>query len=233
MPDPIAVVRLGTRASALARWQTAYVARLLRAARPGLQTEVRVISTRGDRVLDTPLPLVGGKGLFTAELEAALRDGTIDLAVHSLKDLPTETPAGLAVGAVPRRGDPRDALVSRGGYALPTLPAGATVGTSSRRRGAQLLYRRPDLRLADVRGNVDTRLGKALDAGGSYDAIVLASARHWTPAGSHCWRRSTTVPAGRPSPPSGPSWPASGAGAPCPLRPTPDSSSATSGSGAG
>jgi hydroxymethylbilane synthase len=152
------------------------VARLLRAARPGLRTEVRVISTRGDRVLDTPLPLVGGKGLFTAELEAALRDGTIDLAVHSLKDLPTETPAGLAVGAVLRRGDPRDALVSRDGYALQTLPAGATVGTSSRRRGAQLLYRRPDLQLADVRGNVDTRLGKALDAGGAYDAIVLAYA---------------------------------------------------------
>ncbi|MCB9155437.1 MAG: hydroxymethylbilane synthase, partial [Caldilineae bacterium] len=118
MPDP--VVRLGTRGSALARWQTDHVAGLLRAAWPGLVCTVEVFQTEGDRVLDTPLPLIGGKGLFTAELEAALRGGRIDLAVHSLKDLPTEMPAGLALGAVPERADAADVLVSRAGYTLET-----------------------------------------------------------------------------------------------------------------
>ena len=167
---------LGTRASALARWQTAHVGDLLQQAWPGLEVQTRVISTRGDRVLDTPLPLMGGKGVFTAELEAALMRGEIDFAVHSLKDLPTETPPGLAIGAVPPRGQPGDALVSRAGYTLATLPQDAAVGTSSSRRAAQLLHHRPDLRVLDIRGNVDTRLKKAFDPDGDYDAILLALA---------------------------------------------------------
>lgn len=173
---PVSSVRLGTRGSALARWQTDHVADLLRAAWPGLAVHVHIIATRGDRTLDTPLPLLGGKGLFTAELEAALRSGDIDLAVHSLKDLPTGPTAGLVIGATPRRANPADVLVSRDGRTLETLPDGATVGTSSRRRAAQLLRHRPDLRIIDVRGNVDTRLRKALDPDGLYDAIVLAYA---------------------------------------------------------
>ena len=174
MPDP--VVRLGTRGSALARWQTDHVASLLRSAWPNLVCHVEIIQTQGDRVLDTPLPLIGGKGVFTAELEAALRSGAIDLAVHSLKDLPTETPAGLALGAVPERAQVADVLVSRAGYTLDVLPDGGTVGTSSRRRAAQLLARRSDLHIVDLRGNVDTRIRKALADDGPYDAIVLAHA---------------------------------------------------------
>lgn len=176
MAEQVRTVRLGTRGSALARWQTDYVAGLLHQAWPALQVEVEVITTHGDVTLDTPLPLIGGKGVFTAELEAALRAGSIDFAVHSLKDLPTETPSGLTIGAIPRRADPRDSLISRGRYTLETLPQGATVGTSSRRRSAQLLAERPDLQLADIRGNIDTRIRKALDANGPYDAIVLATA---------------------------------------------------------
>lgn len=176
MIDPPTVVRIGTRGSALARWQADHVAGLLRAAHAGLRVEISVIETHGDRVLDTPLPLIGGKGLFTAELEAELRGGAIDLAVHSLKDLPTEEPHGLVVGAVPRRANPQDVLVSRSGAALDALPPGGAVGTSSRRRTAQVLRRRPDLHVLDIRGNVDTRLRKALDPGGPYDAVILARA---------------------------------------------------------
>lgn len=176
MNDSQHTVRLGTRGSALARRQTDYIAGLLRAAWPGLACETVIIRTAGDRVLDTPLPLLGGKGAFTAELEAALGRREIDLAVHSLKDLPVAAPAGLTLGAVPARGEAADVLVSRAGYTWETLPRGATVGTSSRRRAAQLLYRRPDLRVRDIRGNVDTRLRKALAADGEYDAIVLAHA---------------------------------------------------------
>ncbi len=174
MPDR--TIRIGTRGSALARWQTDHVAGLLRAAYADLKVEITVISTQGDRVLDQPLPLVGGKGLFTAELEAALRGGEIDCAVHSLKDLPTELGDGLTVGAIPKRADPADALVSRAGHTLATLPTGASVGTSSRRRAAQLLHARPDLQMRDIRGNVDTRIRKALDPDGDYDAILLAFA---------------------------------------------------------
>ncbi len=173
---PERTIRIGTRGSALARWQTDHVADLLRAAYADLTVEVTVISTQGDRVLDQPLPLVGGKGLFTAELEAALHSGEIDCAVHSLKDLPTELGAGLIVGAIPQRADPADALVSRDGHTLATLPEGARIGTSSRRRAAQLLHTRPDLQMRDIRGNVDTRIRKALDPDGDYDAILLAFA---------------------------------------------------------
>jgi hydroxymethylbilane synthase len=170
------VIRIGTRGSALALWQTEYVAGLLRAAWPELRVETQIFTTRGDQVLDVPLPSVGGKGLFTAELEAALRAGTIDLAVHSLKDLPTDDPDGLTVGANPPRENPADVLIARGGHTLMTLPEGAKIGTSSLRRAAQLRHVRPDLEMRDIRGNVDTRVRKALDADGPYDAIVLAAA---------------------------------------------------------
>lgn len=168
--------RLGTRSSDLALWQTQHVRDLVAEAWPGIDVILETFSTRGDQILDTPLPLIGGKGLFTAELEAALRDGGIDAAVHSLKDLPTETPAGLILGAIPERANPADVLVSRSGLTLGRLPLGATVGTSSRRRAAQLLTARPDLSIADIRGNVPTRIRKAMDPEGPYDAVVLAYA---------------------------------------------------------
>ncbi len=163
-----------TRPSALARWQTQWVIRALEAAHPDLTCQEEVIVTHGDRVLNKPLPEIGGKGLFTQELEAALLAGRVDAAVHSLKDLPTEMPPGLTVGAVPRRAEARDALVSAQGYTLETLPQAAVVGTSSLRRAAQLLAVRPDLQIRPLRGNVDTRVRKALE--GQYDAIVLAGA---------------------------------------------------------
>lgn len=173
---PLDPVRIGTRGSALACLQTEIVAQALRVAWPGVVTETVVITTTGDAVQDRPLTAIGGKGLFTAELEAALRDGSIDLAVHSLKDLPGEPSRGLVLGAVLLREDERDALVSRGGYTLAGLPDGAVVGTGSLRRGAQVRALRPDLCIEDLRGNADTRLRKALDSDGAYDAIVVAAA---------------------------------------------------------
>lgn len=167
---------LGSRKSKLALWQTNYIRDLLLDAWPQLEVEIQIITTKGDQILDKPLPLIGGKGLFTAELEAALRSGQIDAAVHSLKDLPTESPAGLTIGATPKRARPEDVLVSREGYKLETLPNGANIGTSSRRRAAQLLHIRPDLKMVDIRGNVPTRINKALAEDGKYDAIVLAYA---------------------------------------------------------
>ena len=169
-------IRFGTRGSALALWQTRYVMAELTAANATVTVAYEIYSTKGDRVIDVPLPQVGGKGLFTAELEAALHSGDIDCAVHSLKDLPTEQPAGLALGAIMPRADARDVLISRSGKTLLELPQGAVIGTSSHRRGAQLKAIRPDIQLADIRGNVDTRIKKALDPDGQYDAIMLASA---------------------------------------------------------
>jgi hydroxymethylbilane synthase len=174
--NPNKIIRLGTRGSDLARWQTAHIKSLLEKAWPGRTFEIQIITTRGDVVLDTPLPLIGGKGVFTAELEAALRDGAIDLAVHSLKDLPTESPEGLTIGAVTRRASAADVFISRGGQGLDDLPAGADIGTSSTRRAAQIRHYRPDLTTLDIRGNVPTRIKKALDPDGPYDAIVLARA---------------------------------------------------------
>jgi hydroxymethylbilane synthase len=170
------ILRFGTRGSDLALWQTRHIMLLLQEAMPALQTDYEIIKTRGDQILHTPLPLVGGKGVFTAELESALYEKRIDCAVHSLKDLPTESPNGLIIGAIPKRGNPTDALISRRGYTLATLPKGARIGTSSTRRAAQLRYLRPDLNPIDIRGNVDTRLQKALAEDSDYDAIVLAYA---------------------------------------------------------
>ncbi len=163
-----------TRPSALARWQTQWVMAALRKIQPDLECEERVITTQGDRVLDKPLPEIGGKGLFTQELESELLSGAVHCAVHSLKDLPVENPDGLTIGCIPARGEVRDALVSAKGYTLSTLPEGASVGTSSLRRAAQLLALRPDLHTPPLRGNVDTRLRKALE--GRYEAIILAGA---------------------------------------------------------
>ena len=163
-----------TRPSALARWQTQWVINSLKNLHPDLECEEKIITTQGDKILDKPLPEIGGKGLFTQELEMELLSGAVHCAVHSLKDLPVENSAGLTIGCIPVRAEVRDVLISKNGYTLTSLPEGATVGTSSLRRAAQLLSRRPDLRTESLRGNVDTRLRKALD--GQYDAIILAGA---------------------------------------------------------
>ncbi|MFO7661699.1 MAG: hydroxymethylbilane synthase [Chloroflexota bacterium] len=165
---------IGTRASRLALWQTRHIADLLVAAWPGLECRIEHFSTAGDRIIDRPLPEIGGKGLFTAELEMALRDGAIDLAVHSLKDLPVEDAPGLALGAIVGRADVRDALVTSDNRELAALPQGAIVGTSSLRRQAQLLADQPGLDIRSIRGNVETRVNKVLS--GEYDAAVLAVA---------------------------------------------------------
>lgn len=169
-------LRIASRGSALALWQTHAVRDALLAADPSLVVEVGVIRTTGDVILDVPLAKIGDKGLFTKELDAALLDGRADLAVHSLKDVPTRVPDGLELVAVGMREDPRDVLVLPPGKTgtLMTLPAGARVGTSSLRRRSQLRALRPDLEVLDLRGNLNTRLAK-LDRG-EYDAIVLAAA---------------------------------------------------------
>jgi len=163
-----------TRPSALARWQTQWVINALLGIYPDLVCEEKVITTQGDKILDKPLPEIGGKGLFTQELESELLSGDVHCAVHSLKDLPVENPDRLTIGCVPVRAEVRDALISKEGQTLATLPQNAVVGTSSLRRAAQLLAARPDLKIESLRGNVDTRLRKAL--AGQYDAILLAGA---------------------------------------------------------
>jgi hydroxymethylbilane synthase len=169
-------LRIGTRRSQLALWQTHHVRDQLVAHFPDLAVEIVHMTTTGDRAIDKPLPEIGGKGVFTQELEDALRVSKIDLAVHSLKDLPTQTPPEFVLGAILARANPFDALISRAGFTLDRLPHGATVGTSSLRRRAQLLAHRPDLKTETLRGNVDTRLRKAADPEGPYDAIILAVA---------------------------------------------------------
>jgi hydroxymethylbilane synthase len=173
-PPRRTTITIGTRASRLARWQAQRVAALLESANPDVVCRTVEFTTAGDRTLDRPIPEVGGKGVFTAELEQALREHRIDVAVHSLKDLPVGDSPDLVLGAVCDREDPRDVLVSANATTLAELPQGATVGTSSTRRTAQLLAARPDLRMAPIRGNVDTRVEKA--KAGEYDAIVLAAA---------------------------------------------------------
>ena len=165
---------VATRPSALARRQGEAVRRALEAHGIRVAPELRVIETAGDRTLGRPLPEIGGKGVFTVELEDALRRGEVDLAVHSLKDLPIESPPGICVAAVPEREDARDVVVARVGTALSEMRAGAVVGSSSLRRQAQLLALRPDLRVEPIRGNVETRLRKVDE--GRFDAAVLAAA---------------------------------------------------------
>lgn len=166
-------LRIGTRASRLARWQTDRIAALLNAA--GIVTHAVEIRTTGDLVGDVPLPRIGDRALFTRQLDEALLDERIDIAVHSLKDLPTQLPDGVVIAAIGERADPRDALAARDSAALATLATGAVVATSSLRRRAQLLRARPDLHVPDLRGNVETRLAR-LDRNDDWSAIVLASA---------------------------------------------------------
>lgn len=167
-------IRIATRKSALALWQAEFVKESLEAAHPGLSVTLVPMVSRGDKLLDAPLAKIGGKGLFVKELETALLENEADIAVHSMKDVPMDFPAGLGLFCICEREDPRDAFVSNTYDSLDALPAGSIVGTSSLRRQAQLLARRPDLTIHFLRGNVNTRLAK-LDAG-EYDAIILAAA---------------------------------------------------------
>ncbi|MCH7662884.1 MAG: hydroxymethylbilane synthase [Chloroflexi bacterium] len=167
-------LNLATRPSKLARWQTNHVVESLKEYWPNLASKEKVIVTKGDRILDKPLPEIGGKGLFTQELEHALLINEIDAAVHSLKDLPTEDAPGLMLGAILERGPAHDVLISLENYTLDSLPQGAVIGTSSLRRQAQILAYRPDLSIMPLRGNIDTRVRKVQE--GQYDAIVLAAA---------------------------------------------------------
>lgn len=167
-------IRIGTRGSALARWQAEHVAKRLRSLKGAPSVELELIQTQGDRIQDVALSRLPGKAFFTKELEQAILDGRVDLAVHSMKDVETVIPDGLEIGAVLKREDARDVLLARDGLRLDTLPQGAVVGTSSLRRSAFLRRWRPDLRVSDLRGNVPTRIDK-LDAG-DYDAIVVAAA---------------------------------------------------------
>ena len=168
------LVRIATRKSALALWQANFVKAELEATHPGLQVELVPMSTQGDKILDTPLAKIGGKGLFVKELETAMLEGRADIAVHSMKDVPVDFPEGLMLHTICKREDPRDAFVSNRYQQLAELPQGAVVGTSSLRRQCQIKAMRPDLQIKDLRGNVNTRLAK-LDAG-EFDAIILASA---------------------------------------------------------
>ena len=165
---------IGSRGSPLAVWQAQWVETRLRELVPGLSVSLQRIKTTGDRILDVPLSTIGGKALFVKEIEEALARGEIDLAIHSMKDVPTQLPSGLEILSIPAREDPRDALIARRGLSLEKLPKGARIGTSSLRRQSQLLHVRPDLTVVMLRGNLDTRLRK-LEAG-DYDAIVLAAA---------------------------------------------------------
>lgn len=167
-------IRIATRKSALALWQAEFVKSRLEQEHPGLRVSLVPMVSRGDKLLDAPLAKIGGKGLFVKELETALLENQADIAVHSMKDVPMDFPEGLGLYCICEREDPRDAFVSNHYNSLEALPAGSVVGTSSLRRQAQLLARRPDLKIQFLRGNVNTRLAK-LDAG-EYDAIILAAA---------------------------------------------------------
>jgi len=168
------LIRIATRKSPLALWQAEHVRERLQAAHPGLVVELLTMSTQGDKILDTPLAKIGGKGLFVKELEQSLLEGRADIAVHSMKDVPVELPPGLHLPVILEREEPRDAFVSNRYTSFDELPQGARVGTSSLRRQVQLLRHRPDLKILDLRGNVGTRLQKLDD--GHFDAIILASA---------------------------------------------------------
>ncbi len=168
------ILIIGTRGSKLALWQANWVKSSLEAKHPSLSIQLETIKTKGDKILDVPLAKVGGKGLFVKEIEEALLDGKIDLAVHSMKDMPGEIPKGLCIGAIPQREIPQDVLISRNKTHLSKLVSGAKIGTSSLRRKAQLLHARPDLVVLPLRGNLDTRLKKLKTE--NLDAIILAAA---------------------------------------------------------
>jgi hydroxymethylbilane synthase len=190
------VIRLGSRGSKLALWQAEFV-RFEVERKTGRSVEIVTIKTTGDMILDVPLARVGGKGLFVKEIEDALLTGRIDLAVHSMKDVPTELPAGLEIASITRREDPRDAFLSEKYRRFEDLPHGATVGTSSLRRQTQLLGIRPDLRIGSLRGNLDTRIRKMEE--GAFDAIILAAAGlrrlGWERKITHCIPTEVSLPA--------------------------------------
>jgi len=167
-------IRIGTRGSKLALWQANHVKGMIESLSPEFQVELVIIKTKGDKILDAPLAKIGGKGLFVKEIEEALLERRVDMAVHSMKDVPTELPPGLVIGAIPPREEPWDLLVVKEEAHLESLPQGARVGTSSLRRQAQLLARRPDLAIRPLRGNLDTRFRKLKET--DLDAIVVALA---------------------------------------------------------
>ena len=166
--------KIGTRASKLALWQANWVESQINKFSPGADTEIVEITTKGDQILDRPLAMVGGKGLFVKEIEKALLDNEIDIAVHSMKDMPGELPEGLTIGAIPERENPFDVVISRQNIKLANLPSKAKIGTSSLRRASQIKNFRPDLAISSIRGNLETRI-KKLNAG-EFDAIILAAA---------------------------------------------------------
>ncbi len=168
------VIRIGTRGSPLAVWQAEWVRSQLLALYPEYKVKLVKIKTTGDKITDVPLAQVGGKALFVKEIEVALLNGAIDLAVHSMKDMPAEIPSGLCIGAVPKRENPLDVLISRNGYSFKDLPKGAHIGSSSLRRGAQVRHVRPDIKMHPLRGNLDTRIRKLETEG--LDAIIVAAA---------------------------------------------------------
>jgi hydroxymethylbilane synthase len=192
-------LRIASRGSELALWQARAIESALRAADPDLEISIQIVRTTGDRILDVPLARIGDRGLFTKELDEVLLAGDAEIAVHSLKDVPTRLPQGLTIAAITERADPRDVLICREGLgpSLAELPSGARVGTSSLRRRAQLLVSRPDLRVEDLRGNLNTRVAK-LEAG-DHDAIVLAAAGvqrlGWSPRISSYLELSDWLPA--------------------------------------
>jgi hydroxymethylbilane synthase len=167
-------IKIGTRASKLALWQANWVKSALISINPSLSVDLIIIKTKGDKILDVPLAMVGGKGLFVKEIEEALLDGRIDLAVHSMKDMPAEIPQGLYIGAVPERETPNDVLISKNGLIFSELISGSRIGTSSLRRSAQLRHARPDIVILPLRGNLDTRLKKLETE--NMDATILAAA---------------------------------------------------------
>ena len=169
----MSLIRIATRRSPLALWQADYIAAELERLDPTVTTELVKIVTRGDKILDVPLAKVGGKGLFTKEIDEALLDGRADIAVHSMKDVPTELPAGTSIRAHPKREDPRDAIATITGGGMDTLPEGATIGTSSLRRIAQIARKYPHFKFVSIRGNIQTRLSKL---GVEVDAVILAAA---------------------------------------------------------
>ncbi|MEN6441801.1 MAG: hydroxymethylbilane synthase [Syntrophobacter sp.] len=168
------IIRIGTRGSMLALQQSGMMKKALEDLWPELSVELQVIKTTGDKITDVPLAKVGGKGLFVKEIEDALLEGAVDIAIHSMKDVPALLPEGLEIGAVPEREDPRDVLIIRQGKDIGDLPRGAVIGTSSLRRAAQILKMRPDFEVRTLRGNLETRLRKLRE--GQYDAIILAAA---------------------------------------------------------